>query len=113
MKFVRAVEQLETGASRSAALKKQRAVAWGLIWADHDAEPIDQGELGPGETVALDLMVLEEINGVRVCKAVERIATDPADVGWVLDAEGELTGRVLALEGSVVSVSWGSAASGA
>lgn len=106
MKFIRAIEQLESGASERALRKKREAVAWGIIWADHEADAIDPDDLGPGESLALDLMVMEELEGVRVCQAVERITHNPADSGWVFDSSGDVAGRVLGLDGSMVSVAW-------
>lgn len=114
MKFVRAVEQLEAVATERAATKKQRGVAWGLIWADYDgAEPIDREDLEPGQSVAVDLMVTEELPGVRICRVVERVTTTPGDGGWVLNAAGELAGRVISSDGSMINVAWEFAASGA
>jgi hypothetical protein len=96
--LIRSVCRLEAGAA------KRRAVGRvGLVWSCD--ESLVLGGLGPGELVARDVYFLEG-GGAALgpwVRVVERLTADVADLGFVYGPGGELLGRVVELDGSMIT----------
>ena len=100
MRLIRQLQRLEA----SHALAETAGPAIGLAWSERD-ERVDVAQLEPGEYIAVDVHVLGE-----ACPEVdrwlvrERITRDSRDLGWVLDAAGEVVGRVAEISGSLLTL---------
>jgi hypothetical protein len=98
MRLLRKVSKLE-GTLRAKS-KRREGVVWGLVWSQD--EKLLGRELGCGETLAVDVHVVDDLHGVRVVRMVERATSNPADLGLVFDASGFVTGRVEERDGSAL-----------
>jgi hypothetical protein len=114
MRLISSIRRLEAGA----ALARERVPASvGLSWSRNEVT-IDPEELGPGEYIACDIRVQAGVaGGDRAAPdamadqpywwtLTERVTCDPQDLGVVRDAEGERIGRVMELDGSMISIEW-------
>lgn len=100
MRLVKQVARLEAaGAAR--ALEMDPAPVE-LCWSEHE-ERVDAELLEPGEYIAVDIRIDEELLGARVVTIKERVTLAPADLGFVSDAAGRRIGRVTAIDGSLIS----------
>lgn len=93
MRLLSRVKRLAAGQAQAAALETE---AWGLVWSAEDGR--FQGAVPEGSHVATDLYFQQE--GRIVAFAMERLSEDPLDLGNVRSPEGELVGRVVAIEES-------------
>jgi hypothetical protein len=102
---------LEAGA---AAAREAKPAAVGLIWTRQESV-VDPETLYRGEYIAVDLtmragapVALGGASGVApgAWLMAERITQDPQDLGVVRDAEGQRIGRVMELDGSMISIEW-------
>jgi hypothetical protein len=101
---------LEAGA---AAARERKPAAVGLVWTVHES-PVDPETLEVGEYIAVDIRMTGaaavdprgDAGAPGSWMMTERITTDPQDLGVVRDAEGARVGRVMELEGSMISIEW-------
>jgi hypothetical protein len=99
MRLLRAVERLESAAAAAAP------VGVGLVWT-RDEALVDR-DLEAGEYVACDVRRVVSIGeGGELLWCVrleERVTRDRSDLGFVYGPGGEVAGRVVALDGSLIS----------
>lgn len=101
MRLIRSIERLEEARS---GRPRNRGRAWGVVWTD--SEELLAGGLARDERLAVDLHVVEEFEGVRLVRLVERATRERGDLGRVYAMDGSVVGRVVDLEDSLVTVSW-------
>ena len=99
MRLVRQVARLEAAAAR--ALEVEEAPV-GLMWTSQESR-VDGESLAEGEWVAVDLYLGDELDGVQYVRLVERATWQDTDLGWVYDGEGARVGRVVELDGSLLT----------
>jgi hypothetical protein len=114
MRLIARLQRAEAGA---AAARESKPAAVGLIWTREESV-VDPETLFQGEYIACDIRI---VGGAAVphvgdpaaahaapgaWSMVERVTTDPQDLGWVLDAEGARVGRVMGIDGSMLSIEW-------
>lgn len=115
MRLISSVKRLEAGAARA---REEEPAAVGLVWSTHESK-VEVESLADGEYVAVDVRLDrygESAPGAVVDGQVveppewwtieERITSDPRDLGVVRDAEGVRVGRVVAIEGSMLTVQY-------
>lgn len=111
MRLISSLRRLEAGA---AAAREAKPAAVGLIWTRQESV-VDPETLYRGEYIAVDLtmragapVALGGASGVApgAWLMAERITQDPQDLGVVRDAEGQRIGRVMELDGSMISIEW-------
>jgi hypothetical protein len=114
MRLISQLRRLEDGAAEARAV---RPAAVGLIWSRQESV-VDLAVLYEGEYVAVDLrmeggMPVPLRGSPAVAAAApgawhmsERITRDPQDLGIVRDAEGARIGRVMELDGSMITIEW-------
>jgi hypothetical protein len=112
------LERLEAGA---AAARERGPAAVGLVWSTRESV-VDPDTLQPGEYIAVDIRLegCPHVAGEPVPDALsdppcwwtlaERVTTDPQDLGVVRDGFGARVGRVMELEGSMISIEMDEAA---
>jgi hypothetical protein len=98
MKLVRAVERLE---GRLSAVVGGDV---GLVWS-RDERRVER-EPGAGEYVACDMRYVGPlVEGVTpTVRLEERITRGVNDLGWVYDDAGAVVGRVMELNGSLITI---------
>ncbi len=118
MRLLTSLKRLEAGA---AAARATKPTPIGLVWTANETR-IDPECLEPGEYIAcdirlegrerpgLDLPALDE-NGDVVeppswWSVEERPTFDAADLGIVRNCDGERVGRVVELDGTLVTIEW-------
>jgi hypothetical protein len=73
-----------------------------IAWTAQE-ERLDPQELDYGEYLACDVQIDEEAgDGVQLWRLRERVTTDARDLGYVRDAAGNLLGRVVSMDGSLI-----------
>lgn len=97
MKLLRQVERLEA----AAAVRAVEPAAVSLVWSS-DEVVVDLAQLRPGEYVATDVTIEERLEGVSIWRTRERLTCDVRDLGNVYDVDGELVGRIVAIDGPMV-----------
>lgn len=90
MRLIRSVKKLERAAAARA--EKLKGKAWGLVWSE--SEVLLGRELEPGESLAVDVYTVEELDGASIAKTRERATSDVKDLGNVYGTDGALIGRV-------------------
>ncbi|MGA2270210.1 MAG: hypothetical protein ABSH44_17195 [Bryobacteraceae bacterium] len=99
MKLLRAVERLETGFVVGGP---GPGCEVGLVWT-RDESRVDRA-LEQGEWIAHDLYEVAAAEGAPACsRLVERVTTDGNDLGWVYDPAGQVVGRVVEIDGTLIS----------
>lgn len=103
--MIKQLERLEGAAGAAAAAPAGAdAVGVGVAWSDTD-ERVDVAQMRVGEYVAADVHILgEACAGVPQWLIRERFTTDSCDLGWVVDAGGDVVGRVVAMDGSLLTL---------
>jgi hypothetical protein len=117
MRLITSLKRLEADGLR----RKREPAAVGLSWSRHEVV-VDPESLQPGEYIAVDIRIegcpREELDAAvesgRVPDATnaapcwwavtERVTTDVQDLGVVRDYYGNRLGRVVELEGSMVTI---------
>jgi len=100
MRLTRAVERLEASAAQA---REAEPKGIGLVWTADDMR-VEAEDLRPGEYIACDLVMREELDGaVSLGSCRERVTADVADLGAVYDSSGARIGRVTAIDGELVS----------
>jgi hypothetical protein len=97
MRLLKSVKRLEAGAAEAQPLEI------GLAYTANDVR-VEAALLGRGEYIATDVVVLGECAGCAVHRVVERVTRDAGDVGWVQDSEGTRIGRVVEVNGTLVTL---------
>lgn len=108
MRLISTVGKLEAGAARA---RKAAPVVVGIAWSAGE-ERVYPEELLDGEYIASDIQLDAGavVAGVMRSdpppewKVRDRVTTDAADLGTVRDAAGEIVGRVVGLDGSMVDI---------
>jgi hypothetical protein len=98
MRLIRQVAELEA----AAAARAEEPAPIGVCWTTYE-ERVEARELEEGEYIAADMTRVEELAGTAVIRIRERVTLDVRDLGWVYDAEGARIGRVVAVDGTLVS----------
>lgn len=102
MRLIKQLERIEAAAA--AVAPDSGAVPVGLAWSNCDAR-VDAAQLLPGEYIAADVHVLANAcPGVEDWSILERITCDAGDLGFVYDGAGARVGRVVAMDGSLLTL---------
>jgi hypothetical protein len=125
MRLITSLKRLEVDAAR--ARKKREPAAVGLSWSKHEVA-IDADSLQPGEYIAVDIRIegcaREQLDAAKESgrlpaatsappcwwAVTERVTRDVQDLGVVRDYFGNRLGRVVELEGSMVTIEMDEAA---
>ena len=108
MRLISSVKRLEAGAQRA---REQAPIAVGLVWSNHETT-VDPEMLEAGEYLAADIWieggpeatVAGAAEPATWWKVKERVTLDPQDLGLVYDSSGVRIGRVMELDGSMVTI---------
>jgi len=108
MKLIAAAKRLEELAGKLGGMYGHREPV-ALVWTAHEelALPPDDGQV-----VAVDVFEGDEFEGARIVRTVERLSSDPGDLGVVYAAGGERVGRVVEREGSLMTIAYTAGATG-
>ena len=106
MRLISAVKRLEASA---AARAKEVPAGVGLVWSVNEAR-VDPGDLVEGEYIACDIRMeggapgADGAPGPTWWAVSERVTLDARDLGVVSSAGGLRIGRVVELDGSMVTI---------
>jgi len=100
LKQVRRIEQKRLAAAAGAGVSLVGPVA--LCWS------VDEARVGrplvAGEFLAVDVHRVRVDGLAWEIRTVERVTSDSADLGFVYDASGSRVGRVVRLDGSLLTI---------
>jgi hypothetical protein len=115
MRLISTLRRLEAGAAEA---RERKPAAVGLIWSTQE-NVVDPQDLRVGEYIAVDLRIqgaapvvveggpaIVAVGAPGAWAMAERITRDPQDLGVVRNAEGGRVGRVMELDGSMISIEW-------
>lgn len=101
-RFVRALFRAEVRAAAAAAALANRATAFGICWQGRTGR-VDASKLLPGEAIAVDVTIAMWARLFHEVREVERVTLDAQDLGWVLSPDGRRIGRVVDINGDVLT----------
>ena len=99
MRLIKTVQRLE-GAAAMALETEAPAIA--VCWSRHDVR-VDAATLLPGEYIAVDMRLGDELQGAQLVVLTERVTCDAGDLGRVYDSNGAVVGRVTEIDGSLLT----------
>jgi hypothetical protein len=116
---MRLIKRLDAIAAAAAAREAERVAGADLAvcWSVRESR-VDDGDLEAGDYVACDVRYLDEgaaaldalpvgvrpIDFTALLSITERITRDERDLGYVYDAGGVRVGRVVAVDGSMLTL---------
>lgn len=95
---MRQVQRLAADAGAAAAEEAELCEVR-LSWTDR-VNRIEDVDIGPGQYVAMDVTILQEVGDMRYTRTVERLTNESWDLGIVRDAEGQRIGVITRVDGN-------------
>lgn len=99
MRLLRQIQRAEASAAAAAREPEGRV---SLCWSCYETR-VDPAELRCGEYIAVDLAFVGEIGGVAQNVLRERVTLDGSDLGSVFGPGDVCVGRVVAIDGTLIT----------
>jgi hypothetical protein len=100
VRMIKRLDRLE----EAAAAAEVAGAPIGICWSSYEGNRVDAAMLERGELIAADVTI-DYVDGFGVPNILveERVTRDEADVGWVYDRQHEKIGRVVEIEGTLLT----------